>query len=94
MELALLSVPISFLLLWQNSMTKEEKIYFSLKLTFSHKGKLRQELKAGTGKQEQRQRPWMSVLLLTGLVLMAQLVGFPTQNHLPVELLAHGTLCH
>jgi hypothetical protein len=65
-----------------NTITKEEKIYFSLKLTVHHKGKLGQELKTGTSKQEQRQRPWMSVLLLTGLVLLAHLVGFPTQNHL------------
>lgn len=66
-----------------NSTTKEEKVYFSLKLTVRHEGKLGQELKAGTGKQEQRQKPWMSVLLLTGLILTTQLVGFLTQNHLP-----------
>lgn len=64
-------------------MNKGKEIHFSLKLTVLHEGKLEQELEAGTGKQEQRQRPWMSVLLLTGLVLVARLVGFPIQNHMP-----------
>jgi hypothetical protein len=54
------TVLVCFLLLWEHYNPKQlegERIYFTVELAVHHRGKSEQELKAGTWRQELKQKP-------------------------------------
>lgn len=65
----------------------DKRFYFCLQVIIHHWEKPRQELKAGSWKQELKQRPWSSAALLAGFPWLIQLSflyspGLPAQRWL------------